>query len=85
MKKLTIIVTIFGLLGLFSCKKDETKVQLKATPDAPALTGMPATLILEKINAATAIVYTWNAANYGAAVSVKYTLHCMPRKCQINC
>jgi starch-binding outer membrane protein SusE/F len=76
MKKLSIIIFIVGLVGLFSCKKDETKVDMKTPPDAAVLNPLPGgdnvTLLLANQDAM--IDYTWAAADYGAPVVTAYAL-----------
>ena len=76
MKKLSIIIFIVGLVGLFSCKKDETKVDMKTPPDAAVLNALPGgdnvTLLLANQDAM--IDYTWAAADYGAPVVTSYAL-----------
>jgi len=78
MKKLTILILAIGLFGLFSCKKDETKVVLTyfnpaqiVTPTADSVY----TLIKEKKDS-TLFTFTWNAAQYNLTDVVKptYTL-----------
>ena len=78
MKKLTILILAMGLFGLFSCKKDETKVVLTyfnpakiVTPTADSIY----TLIKEKKDSILFTI-TWNAAQYNLTDVVKptYTL-----------
>jgi starch-binding outer membrane protein SusE/F len=74
MKKISIIIFLIGLVGLFSCKKDETKAVLK-TPTASNLTVAGGdSLALLKTNADSSITYHWTAANFGLSLVVTYTL-----------
>jgi len=76
MKKLSIIIFIIGLVGLFSCKKDETKAEMKTPPVASVLNPVPGgddlTLLLADQD--NLIDYSWAAANYGAQVVTTYSL-----------
>jgi starch-binding outer membrane protein SusE/F len=75
MKKLKIIITIIGLVGLFSCTKDEPKPTIVSPADSPILNLTPnAEIILLKANQDTLINYTWVAANYGIQVVTTYSL-----------
>jgi starch-binding outer membrane protein SusE/F len=73
MKKLSIIIFIIGLVGLFSCKKDE-KTTIKNPADAPVLNLTPGDVTLLKENQDVKIDYNWNQANYGAVVVRTYLL-----------
>jgi starch-binding outer membrane protein SusE/F len=75
MKKISILIMIVGLVGLFACSKYD-KTTLKATPDAPVLT-LPAggaTIVLDKANKDVPVKYTWTAAEYGAQLVVTYNV-----------
>jgi starch-binding outer membrane protein SusE/F len=73
MKKISIIILVFGLFGLLSCKKDETKTILKSSPGAPALT-IPggAAMVLLEANDSVVLTYNWSAASYGAEIIPTY-------------
>lgn len=75
MKKISILILVFGLFGLLSCEKDETKTTLSSTPGAPTL-AIPggAAMTLEQTKDTVPLVYTWTAANFGAQVIVNYTV-----------
>ncbi|MGA2822952.1 MAG: SusE domain-containing protein, partial [Bacteroidales bacterium] len=74
MKKLSIIIFLIGLVGLFSCKKDETKAVIQS-PTAPVLNVAGGdTIVLQKANADVLITYTWSAASFGLALVTTYTL-----------
>ena len=75
MKKLTIIITIIGLVGFYSCKKDETKATLKSAPGASTLT-IPggSAMVLLKDSSNASLIYTWTKADYGAQIVVFYFL-----------
>ena len=74
MKKLSIIIFLIGLVGLFSCKKDETKAVIQS-PIAPVLhvTGGD-TIVLMKAYADSLVTYTWSAASFGLDLVTTYTL-----------
>lgn len=74
MKKLSIIIFLIGLVGLFSCKKDETKAVIQS-PAAPVLNVAGGdTIMLKKTNADTLITYTWSAASFGLTLVTTYTI-----------
>ena len=74
MKKLSIIIFLIGLVGLFSCKKDETKAVIQS-PSAPVLNVAGGdTIALKKTNADTLITYTWSAASFGLTLVTTYTI-----------
>jgi hypothetical protein len=66
MKKLSILILVFGLLSLYSCKKDETKVVLSyfnaASITAPT-SGSGFILTKEKKDSLMC-TFTWTTANY---------------------
>ena len=78
MKKISIIILVFGLFGLMSCKKDETKVVLSYFTPAQILTPPPASkYVLKKENKDSLLfTYTWSAATYNLTDILKptYTL-----------
>ncbi len=74
MKKLSIIIFLIGLVGLFSCKKDETKAVL-SSPTVPVLTVAGGdSIVLKKSEAETMITFTWSAASFGLTLVKTYTL-----------
>jgi starch-binding outer membrane protein SusE/F len=78
MKKLSILILAIGLFGLYSCKKDETKVVLSYFNSAQILTPSAATkyVLKEENKDSLLFTYTWNAATYNLTDVVKptYTL-----------
>lgn len=66
MKKITILILAIGLIGLFSCKKDETQAVLTNYNAAQLLTPPPSSAyVLTKVRADSVMaVYTWTAATY---------------------
>ena len=76
MKKISIIILVIGLVGFYSCKKDETKATLKSTPTASSSLAVPggAAFVLIKDSSNVPLVYTWQAAGYGAEVVISYVL-----------
>jgi hypothetical protein len=75
MKKISILILVFGLFGLLSCEKDETKIELTSTPGAPTLT-IPggSALVLLEANKDQSLTYNWTAASYGAQIIINYTV-----------
>ena len=75
MKKISFIILVFGLFGLLSCEKDETKAVLSSSPGSPTLS-VPggADVVLLEANKDVLLKYTWAAANYGVQVIPTYTL-----------
>lgn len=75
MKKISIFILIVGLVGLFSCKKDEVKIEIKPNPDAPVLNlTSGAVITLLEADKDVPVVYTWTPADFGAQVVITYTL-----------
>ena len=74
MKKLSIIIFLIGLVGLFSCKKDETKAVIQS-PTSPVLhVAGGDSIVLNKANADSLITYTWSAASFGLDLVTTYTV-----------
>ena len=74
MKKLSIIIFLIALVGLFSCKKDETKATISANPVVPVLKLTVDSMTLKKAYADTLITFQWTAANFGINVVTTYTV-----------
>lgn len=75
MKKISILFLIIGMVAFFSCKKDETKVTIKATPDSPVLTLEEGkVIVLLEADKDVPITFTWSKADYGAQVVVAYNV-----------
>lgn len=73
-KKSIIYLTFIGLLALlFSCKKDETKMVISASPIAPTFTTVP-DLTLLRANAANVLTFVGTAVNPGFQASATYFL-----------
>jgi hypothetical protein len=74
MKKLSIIIFLIGLVGLFSCKKDETKAVLQSP--APPVLNLAAgdTVVLKITDADSLITFTWSAADFGLQLVTTYNL-----------
>jgi starch-binding outer membrane protein SusE/F len=73
-KKLSIYLTIIGLLSLlFSCKKDETKVVILATPIVPTFQIVP-DLTLKRANGKDTLVFVGTPVNPGFQASATYFL-----------
>ncbi len=73
-KNLLIYLTFIGLFSLlFSCKKDETKVVMLATPIAPSIQTMP-NLTLKRADGAKIIEIVGTAVNPGFQASASYYL-----------
>lgn len=62
-----------GLITLFACKKDETKVYLKSDPVAPVAVS-PGDLILSMDDSAKDVTFKWSSANFGFDAMIKYTV-----------
>jgi hypothetical protein len=74
MRKSIIFLTIVGLIALFSsCKKDETKAVLSATPTLPAITTVPG-LTLQRAHGSDTVVFVGTPAVPGFAASINYYL-----------
>jgi starch-binding outer membrane protein SusE/F len=73
MKRLSIIIFLIGLVGLFSCKKDETKATLQ-TPVNPVLNLSVDSMTLLKNYADSMITFTWSSASFGQTLVTTYTL-----------
>jgi hypothetical protein len=75
MKKISIIIFLIALVGLFSCKKDETKAVISSNPVPPVLKLSVDSLVLSKTHAdSTMITFHWSTANFGIALVVTYTV-----------
>jgi hypothetical protein len=74
MKKLSIIIFLIGLVGFYSCKKEEEKVTIKMPATAPVLNLAPGDVTLLVTDKDVLITYTWQAADYGAQVVRGYAL-----------
>jgi len=74
MKKLSIIIFIIGLVGFYSCKKEEDKTTIKVPATAPVLNLAPGEVTLLEADKDVLITYTWQAADYGAQVVRGYSL-----------
>jgi hypothetical protein len=74
MKKLSIIIFLIALVGLFSCKKDETKATISANPVPPVLKLTVDSMTLKKAYADTLITFQWTAASFGINVVTTYTV-----------
>jgi hypothetical protein len=75
MKKLSIIIFLIALVGLFSCKKDETKATVSASPVLPVLKLTAGdTVVLQKPLADTMITFQWTPVNFGVQLVVTYNL-----------
>ena len=74
MKKLSIIIFLIGLVGLFSCKKYETKAVLQSP--APPVLNLAAgdTVVLKITDADSLITFTWSAADFGLQLVTTYNL-----------
>jgi hypothetical protein len=72
MKNLLIYITIIGL-ALFSCKKDETKVFMLASPIAPTIKTLP-DLTLQRIHGTDTLVFVGTPVNPGFVASATYFL-----------
>ena len=73
------IITFIAIIGiglLFSCKKDETRVLLKDTPDKPGISSPSdgTTKVLTLADSAKNILFTWSKANFGYDATVSYAL-----------
>jgi len=66
-------VLFVGLVSLFSCEKDESKLTLSATPVAPTLTPVSA-LVLKRLESTNPIVIAGTKADFGFQASVVYDL-----------
>ena len=73
MKKLSIIIFLIAMVGLFSCKKAE-KSEVSSNPAPPVLKLTADSLALQKSYADTMITYQWSSANFGISLVVTYTL-----------
>lgn len=75
MRKYTFILLAFiGLISAFSsCKKDEAKATLLATPKAPSLVTVPA-LVLKRLEAINMLQFIGTKADFGFQSSVTYNL-----------
>ncbi|RCH55695.1 DUF5116 domain-containing protein [Mucilaginibacter hurinus] len=75
MKKI-IYNTIFLLLALAGCKKDNIVAVIKNNPGAPAITTPAAasTITITKDDMDTRVVMRWNRADYGAKAVLNYTV-----------
>jgi len=75
MKKISILILALGLIAMFACKKDETKAQLSASPNASVLT-VPggSQMVLLKSDSAVALTYNWTAADFGQTLVTTYTV-----------
>src|SRR5579871_2893353 len=74
---LKLMMTAMGLLIAFSCQKDEVKATIQPSSDVKiTLSATNTTLVLDSTAAATtnATSINWGAADFGASVSVTYTL-----------
>ncbi len=64
-KRLTIYLSFIWLLGfLFSCQKEEIKVEMPANPVPPAITTLP-NLNLQRSNASDTLVFVGTPVNPG--------------------
>ncbi len=73
MRRLIAFITIIGLIAMFSCKKDETKVFIKANPTSSALTN-PGDIVLTLADSANNITFKWTSADFGFPAMVNYSL-----------
>lgn len=75
MKKILILILALGLIAFYSCKKDETKATLSASPNASALT-VPggAQVVLLKTDSAKLITFSWTASDFGLVLVTGYTV-----------
>ncbi|MEI7491020.1 MAG: SusE domain-containing protein [Bacteroidota bacterium] len=75
MKKITILILVLGLISVLSCKKDETKATLSATPNASVLNlASGAQIVLKKSDSAVLIPFTWTASDFGQPLEIGYTV-----------
>jgi starch-binding outer membrane protein SusE/F len=64
---------IIGMVALFSCKKDETKATIKATPDSPTLNLEPGqVIVLQEADKDVPITYSWTAVDFGVELVIAY-------------
>lgn len=70
----SLLMIIAGSILFWSCEKDETQTTLKSGI-VPALTASATTVVLEQENENdTAVVFNWNAVDYGFKDALKYAL-----------
>ena len=75
MKKILILILALGLIAFYSCKKDETKATLSASPNASVLNlASGAQIVLKKTDSAQLITFTWSASSYGLVLVTGYTV-----------
>ncbi len=75
MKKILILILALGLIGFYSCKKDETKATLSSSPNAAVLNlASGAQIVLKKTDSAQLITFSWSAASFGQVVVIGYTV-----------
>ncbi|MCX6241044.1 MAG: SusE domain-containing protein [Bacteroidetes bacterium] len=75
MKKILILILALGLIAFYSCKKDETKATLSASPNASVLNlTSGAQIILKKSDSGQLITYSWSASQFGQVVVIGYTV-----------
>lgn len=72
MKKILIYITIIGL-ALSSCKKDEIRVTMLTSPNAPTIVSMP-DLTLLRVNATSVIKFVGTPVDPGFVASATYFL-----------
>ncbi|MDP4208383.1 MAG: SusE domain-containing protein [Bacteroidota bacterium] len=74
-KNLIIYLTFIGLIGLlFSCQKDETKVEMLSSPIVPTLKTLPGSLTLQRAHGTDTLVFTGTAVDPGFHASATYFL-----------
>ncbi len=73
MKRIIVYILMAGLITLFACEKDETRVYLKSDPAGPVAVS-PGDLILSMNDSAKDINIKWRAANFGFDAMINYSV-----------
>lgn len=78
MKKTLLFILVFAtFVGLYSCKKDETRVVLdtsKITAPVLSMAGNGGLVEINPNNIDSSLLFTWTSANYGFNTAINYFL-----------
>ncbi|NOY94872.1 MAG: SusF/SusE family outer membrane protein [Chlorobi bacterium] len=75
-KSAIILITIIGLISLFSCEKDETRAILKEVITPPSITSPSdgTSMVLSLADSANSIEFNWTKPDYGFPAGVSYAV-----------